>query len=380
MTTEYKPRKYDEVDFKNRPVRILREGKKVWLCLYDLCKIIKRPVMMETKEAINLCPSSTRVIFRTDDKPMWAILPRDVRKLVHQVKKENHHMKTLCEELEVWVGRIMEEPEVVVQEAPVVFNYQDHPVTFKAANGKTMVNATNMAKCFGGNPSEWLYKASTKRFRREMVKEGKSASMEEQVITTRGVGGGTWIQEELAMEYARQLSPEFSIWCNDRISELMTRGIVTIAETPPMGNRYKRQAEEPAENFPVPKTFEEALLLAAHQQKELQENRHKVDFYNRFIENRDWFKTMTIADELQVTASALNQFLEEEGVIRKEKGQWIVAGFHSSLQCEVPYYTRSPKGKVYRTAVSKRWTPAGREFIIDLWDRKHIAQNQNKNA
>lgn len=278
-----KQQKYKEVDFRNRPVRIVREYNQVWLCLYDLCKIIKRPVMMETKEAMNLCPSSTKIIFRTDDKPLWAIAPRDVRKLVHLVKKENSQMKRLCEELETWAGRLIENAEAVLQEVPVVFNYQDHPVTFKAANGKTMVNATNMAKCFGGNPAEWLHKASTKRFRYALVNEGKSASLGEQVITNRGTAGGTWIQEELAIEYARQLSPEFSIWCNERIGELMTQGTVFLNDESTGHRQRNEQSETPAENFPVPKTFEEALLLAANQQKQLAESRHKVEFYNRFI-------------------------------------------------------------------------------------------------
>lgn len=366
--------KYKEVDFRNRPVRIVREYNQVWLCLYDLCKIIKRPVMMETKEAMNLCPSSTKIIFRTDDKPLWAIAPRDVRKLVHLVKKENSQMKRLCEELETWAGRLIENAEAVLQEVPVVFNYQDHPVTFKAANGKTMVNATNMAKCFGGNPAEWLHKASTKRFRYALVNEGKSASLGEQVITNRGTAGGTWIQEELAIEYARQLSPEFSIWCNERIGELMTQGTVSLNDESTGHHQRNEQSETPAENFPVPKTFEEALLLAANQQKQLAESRHKVEFYNRFIEDRDWFKTTTIADELQVTPSTLNRFLEEEGIIRKEKGQWVVPGFHSALQCEVPYYWTNAKGKSYKMGGARRWTQDGREFIIELWNKKHISK------
>lgn len=367
------PQKYDEAEFRNRLVRILREGGKIWLCLYDLCKIIKRPVMMETKEAMSLCPSSTKVVFRDSDKPLWAIAPRDVRRLVHLVKKENSQMKKLCEELETWANRLMGNSGSVNREVPVVFNYGDHPVTFKAENGKTMVNATNMARCFGGNPSEWLYKASTTRFRHALIREGKSASMEEQVVKNRGVGGGTWIQEELAIEYARQLSPEFSLWCNERITELMTQGSVSIRDAQSMNRRHREQAETPPENFPVPKTFEEALLLAAQQQKQLQESRHKVEFYNRFIEDRDWFKTTTIADELQVTPSALNQFLEEEGIIHKEKGQWMVAGYHSALQCEVPYYWTNAKGKSYKMGGARRWTPGGREFIIELWNRKHIS-------
>lgn len=365
--------RYDEADFRNRPVRIVREEGKIWLCLYDLCKIIKRPVMMETKEAMGLCPSSTKIIFRNGDKPLWAIAPRDVRRLVHLVKKENSQMKKLCNELEAWAARLAEDIEAVLQEAPVVFNYGEHPVTFKAANGKTMVNATNMARCFGGNPAEWLHKASTIRFRHALVNEGKSACLDEQVMASRGTSGGTWIQEELAIEYARQLSDEFSIWCNDRITELMTRGTVSMEDIPASSHHgHAGQTEPAAENFPVPKTFEEALLLAASQQKQLEESRHKVEFYNRFIEDRDWFKTTTIADELQVTPSALNQFLEEEKIIRKEKGQWTVPGYHSALQCEVPYYWTNAKGKSYKMGGVRRWTQAGREFIIELWNRKHI--------
>lgn len=363
---------YDEVSFKNRPVRILRESTGLWLCLYDLCKAIKRPVMMETKEAINLCPSSTKIVFKQDNKPLWAIAPRDVHKLVHLAKKENSQMKKLCEDLETWTGKLLES-EAIKKEVPVVFNYQDHPVTFKAANGKTYVNATNMAKCFGGNPAEWLRKAATIRFRHSLVEKGKSASLEEQVITNRGTSGGTWIQEELAMEYARELSPDFSIWCNERITELVTCGTVSIIDrTSPTQHGSKSKSDAPFGDFPVPKTFEEALLLAAQQQKQLEESRHKIEFYNHFIEDRDWFKTTTIADELQITPSALNQFLEEEGIIHKEKGKWVVSGFHASLQCEVPYYWTNAKGKSYRMGAARRWTQAGREYIIELWNRKHI--------
>lgn len=364
--------KYDEVEFKNRPVRITREDGRVWLCLYDLCKIIKRPVMMETKEAMSLCPSATKIVFLTGVKPLWAIVPRDIRKLVHLVKKENSQMRKLCGELETWAGRLNSDIEAVLKEAPVVFNYGDHPVTFKTANGKAMINATNMARCFDVQPAEWLHKASTKRFRRSLVNEGKSVSLDEQVITNRGTAGGTWMQEELAVEYARELSSEFSIWCNERIGELMTHGAVSLDNASAVRHPHGGQTDVPVETFPVPKTFEEALLLAANQQKQLAESRHKVEFYNRFIEDRDWFKTTTIADELQVTSSMLNRFLEEEGIIRKEKGQWVVPGFHSALQCEVPYYWTNAKGKSYKMGSARRWTQDGREFIIELWNRKHL--------
>lgn len=41
---------------------------------------------------------------------------------------------------------------------------------------------------------------------------------------------GTWMHEDVAIEFARWLSPAFAIWCNDRIKELLTVGITA---TPP---------------------------------------------------------------------------------------------------------------------------------------------------
>lgn len=69
---------YQVIDFRNKPIRILREGgvNGTWICLYDLCKVLKRPMMMENREAQNLCPSCSKIIFKKNDKPLYAIRPR----------------------------------------------------------------------------------------------------------------------------------------------------------------------------------------------------------------------------------------------------------------------------------------------------------------
>lgn len=41
---------------------------------------------------------------------------------------------------------------------------------------------------------------------------------------------GTWMHEDVALEFARWLSPAFAIWCNDRIKELLTTGVATLAD------------------------------------------------------------------------------------------------------------------------------------------------------
>ena len=44
------------------------------------------------------------------------------------------------------------------------------------------------------------------------------------VTVIKGGNGeqGTWMHEDVALEFARWLSPKFAIWCNRRIKELLT--------------------------------------------------------------------------------------------------------------------------------------------------------------
>lgn len=380
---------YEVAAFKNKPVRILREGGRngIWICLYDLCHILKRPMMMETREAMNLCKTSTRIILKKGDKALFAIHPYDVPKLVYLLKKESKHMEELCNELERWAATLAGSSKnmfTVDQGSPVTFNYQDKfPVTFKTGNGKTFVNATEMARSFGKSPAEWLRLAATSEFRQSLVSSGKSDSFDSQIITMRGSNGATWIEECLALEYARWLSAEFSEWCNDKVHELITQGYTAIDHqeeevTTDGPDNIPNPGKMAPGNFPVPRTYAEALKLAAFQQEQIdelkeeaEENKYKVDFYEQFIENRDWFKSSTLADELQITTRALHRFLFEEKICKYEHKQWVVRGYHSSLQCEVLYYWTNKKGKSYPYSKVKRWTPTGREYILELWRSKH---------
>jgi hypothetical protein len=95
-----------------------------------------------------------------------------------------------------------------------------------------MVNATEMAKPFGKLPNEWLRLPSTKNFLQvlENQRYGNSRNADNQLIRIiqGGLMQGTWMHEDVAMEFARWLSPEFAIWCNVRTKELMNYGFTAI--------------------------------------------------------------------------------------------------------------------------------------------------------
>lgn len=107
-----------------------------------------------------------------------------------------------------------------------VFCYEGSNITFSNENG-VMVNATEMAKQFGKEPYEWLRLQSAKDFIKTLyqIRGINSAESAEFIRTVDGRNCGTWFHEDVALEFARWLSPMFAIWCNDRIKELLTKGL-----------------------------------------------------------------------------------------------------------------------------------------------------------
>lgn len=141
--------------------------------------------------------------------------------------------------------KVMTAGETAIQR----FEYQGNAITFNTGDG-IMVNATEMAKSFGKRVNDWLRLAATREFLKALAdyrgnsKAGIPALAENQHVTegdgeplqahptdfVKVVHGGkngkhgTWFHEDVAMEFARWLSPKFAIWTNDRIKELVTRG------------------------------------------------------------------------------------------------------------------------------------------------------------
>ena len=114
-----------------------------------------------------------------------------------------------------------------------IFQYNGSPITFQIG-GTLMVNATQMAKSFGKQPIDWLKTEQSKEFI-SVFAELKNFSSADLVRVTKGGNDkklqGTWMHEDVALEFARWLSPAFAIWCNDRIKELLMKGTVSTGTT-----------------------------------------------------------------------------------------------------------------------------------------------------
>ena len=197
-----------------------------------------------------------------------------------------------------------------------------------------------------------------------------------QVVKGGNSEQGTWLHEDVALEFARWLSPSFAIWCNKRIKELLQYGMTAMQPTLEqminnpdlvisLATQLKNEREEKQRLEQQNALQEEQLLQAAP----------KVSYYDNHLQSVNTQTSTQVAKQIGMDAEKLHKKLKEIGVIYRQSGQWLLHtpystwGLHST---RTQTYTRSD-GSI-GTNVYTVWTTKGVRFIIALcesgWDVK----------
>ena len=120
---------------------------------------------------------------------------------------------------------------------PVKFNYEGKSISFKDQKGSVLLNASQMGKAFNKRPADWLRLQSTEEYLNALkisqdadVRFGLFPEDEKPLIQVihGGKNRGTWMHEDVALEFSRWLNPLFAIWTNKHIKELLLKGSTVI--------------------------------------------------------------------------------------------------------------------------------------------------------
>lgn len=254
-----------------------------------------------------------------------------------------------------------------------IFQYNGSPITFQKGDS-VMVNATEMAKPFGKLAKDWLYNKSTKEFL-STLSSVRTIPLTALVEIKQGGNKeqGTWMHEDVALEFARWLSPAFAIWCNDRIKELLTTGSASLQPQLPNFNNPAEAARAWADQYEKNQTLalevqqqQETIEL---QQKELTQAAPKVNYYDTHLQSVNTLTTTQVAKEIGMNAEKLNSKLKELGIQYKQSDQWLLKapydrwGMHD---VRTNIFT-SERGNTHTNTYTV-WTQRGRRFIIALYE------------
>lgn len=243
------------------------------------------------------------------------------------------------------------------------FSYEGYPVSF-SVNGAIMVSATEMAKPFGKLAGDWLRLKSTEEFVKALSGDMRiPISALIQVVKGGNAEQGTWLHEDVALEFARWLSPKFAIWCNRRIKELLTKGSTSIAQL----SRKELalmvvQAEE-----------EKGRLMIENkaQAEKIAEDAPKVEFHDMVTASSDTCLIRELAKVLtqrgfKIGQNRLYEILRNEGYLIKSgsdrnspRQEYVTNGIFE-VDCK-PW--TDPKGQQHIGKTSKV-TPKGIKYFV----------------
>lgn len=253
-----------------------------------------------------------------------------------------------------------------------IFNYQNEAISFKNENGATYVNATEMAKPFGDSKraKNWLQLNQTNELL-NILSKGRNLPLADLVqVTKGGNNAGTWMHEDVALVFSQWLSPEFYLWCNDRIKELMKHGMTATTET---AERLLNDPDFLIETLTALKSEREqkALLLEQTrlQQREIALVQPKAEYYDTVLQSTSVYVADQIAKELGMTAMRMNRELIERGILIRRNGQLVLtAGYANKGYTKPRTYSFTKGDGTIGTNTTTTYTEQGRKFLHSVFE------------
>lgn len=244
-----------------------------------------------------------------------------------------------------------------------VFQYNGSPITFQIGKA-TMVNATEMAKPFGKFPWKWLELPSTKEYIRALS-ENRSLAYNQLVVSVKGGNDtskrGNWFHEDVALEFARWLSPQFAIWCNDRIKELMRYGMTATTQT------IDSILADPENAIKLLTALKDERKKVSDLESKLNSQASKVEYADNILLSERTYTTTEIAKLLNMSACKLNRLLSEKGVLYRQQNQWLLSpAFHTKGYITTKALCYNKKDGRISNMFTTVWTDAGKRFICNL--------------
>lgn len=215
--------------------------------------------------------------------------------------------------------------------ATIQYSYNGQAISF-AQGENVMINATQMAKPFGKRCNDFLsLKSTTELINSLSIKTGIPAT----ALVAVNQGGniqGTWMHEDLALIFAQWLSPQFYLWCNDRIKELMRNGVtrltteededLTIAEATVI--LIRRLETMHTRLFLKEEQLESTNETIRLQQEHIQQLTPKAEYFSNVLKSDTTYTFTQVAYDLGFrSVHALMRELQSRNIVYKQSGQWL---------------------------------------------------------
>ena len=203
-------------------------------------------------------------------------------------------------------------------------------------------------------------------------------------------GGDTWFLTEdglyeLLMQSRKPIAKQFKKGVKKILHEIRTKGgyiASTDADTPEdimaravlVAQQTLARREQRSKGLEEQGRRQELVIEQKDEQidlqcKQIKEAAPKADYYDKTLASTSCMTTTQVADDLHITAHALNRKLQEIGIIYSQSGQWHLKMPYKgwNLTGTRTYNYQSSNGEAV-TKVTLVWNQRGKRFILALYN------------
>ena len=252
-----------------------------------------------------------------------------------------------------------------------IFNYNGNNVAFIKTSYGILINATDMARPYNKRPVDYLRQMYVNELVSTIVSQ-THISEDQLVIKMRGSsenGGGTWLYEDVAIDFAQWLDVKFKVWCNSKIKELLTTGLVKL----PNFNNPPEAARAWADEYEARMKAEKEVRLAL-------EAKEKIEKEKRMVQA----ELNTAIDTIKENEPVIDMFkrsIPREGVLIRESSKYFeqfgyyigIKNMYPLLQ-ELKYVFRNERGRIeaYQSARNYGLVTYGSDPGDEYWEAKAV--------
>ncbi|WP_302406381.1 phage antirepressor KilAC domain-containing protein [Leyella stercorea] len=154
---------------------------------------------------------------------------------------------------------------------------------------------------------------------------------------------------------------------NDTPATILARAMKVADEVIAEHEQRIKELEEQGRRQEIVIEQKDAQIDA--QDKQIKIAAPKADYYDKTLASTSCMTTTQVADDLHITANALNRKLQEIGIIYSQSGQWHLKMPYKkwNLAGTRTYNYQSSNGDIL-TKVTLVWNQRGKRFILALYN------------
>lgn len=211
--------------------------------------------------------------------------------------------------------------------------YQGTQIAFELGSN-VMICLTDVAKAFPNkNLTQIINSVEIKEYC-NAVSKLQNYSFADLLTVRKGapeLGGGTWAHQKVALRVAQKLSPEFAVWVDSKLEELLTTGVATVSNDDEVIAQAMAVLQRRLEaNQQRVQMLEGTVDM---QQQELTILTPKATYTDEVLQSKTTYTLTQVAHDLGMrSVYQLTAWLKEKGILFYQSRQWQptakVAGKH----------------------------------------------------